>query len=146
MKTITLAILLCLSQTACIKHAVLTPAQNFRLTSTMSIAVISAVDLQAARLAVDLNAKKVISDDLARAIFAYTDPIAKAVRPAITIQSGSSSDQEKADAVIAILRQAKLPSEVSSFVKSPNASPEVAGLIALLSATITGVQIITGGK
>jgi hypothetical protein len=62
------------------------------------------------------------------------------------VQQGTSSDADKATAVLALLKQIKLPADVQTFVNAPGANAQVASLITLLNATISGISALIGGK
>lgn len=148
LRNLTLALLMATAavSTGCVHRAPLTTAQTIQLNSAQAIAAISESNRSATQLVISLNASKVVSDNATRAILNYTSAVASATTAAVTIQQGGKSDAEKAAAVLDLMKKLKLPAEVSTFVNDPAASGEVAGVVALIRATISSIQLLTGGN
>lgn len=124
--------------------APMTQSQQLQLSTAKSLATIAELNKAATATAINLNRQKILTDEQTRQILNYNSIVANAVRTAFTIMDQTKDDHQKSVAVLALLKQLQLPSNVESIIDAPGADMAVASLVSIIRSMLVIVNGLQG--
>jgi hypothetical protein len=134
-----LAVALLMGATCHKAGSTLTPAQQTTVNLWAAVNTISSANRAIAQTVVTLNAQKQLSDDLTRAILAYSKEATAVERGAVVVLDSAKTPQEKVAAVFDLLRTLNLPPSIQQFL---NSSPTGQAVAALVNSIVSIQQAI----
>jgi hypothetical protein len=123
----------------CHKNANLTPGQQTQLNLYKTLNAISIGNKAAIQSITALNAQKLISDPVTRAFLGYSQQVNDAERAGLKVLDSAETPEQKATAVLELLKKLDLPPPVKAFV---NSSPTAAAVVSVIQSIVSIQQAI----
>lgn len=121
-------------------------AQQLQLSTVKSLATLAELNKAATATAINLNRSKILTDEQTRQILSYNAIVSSAVRTAFSVMDNTKDDRQKSAAVLALLKQLQLPSNVQSILDTPGSDMAMASLISITKSMITIVEGLQGAR